>query len=268
MTMLDKHNLFAWCIVPYDSVKRSPMERANMLLELGINSYAYDWRIKHLPIMAEELRVMRRKNIQLKGVWFWLSGNRNDYFDDPNEVILNTLKNQNISTDLWIGIPEKYFNNYTDEERLIKAVKLIDYTYKRAKEIGCTISLYNHGGWYGDPKNQIKIIERLRYNDIGIIYNFHHAHNEIDAFKENILLMKKYLQAVNINGMRVDGPKILTVGEGDKEQYLIQDLISSGYDGSIGILGHVENADVKVILENNLKGLEKIKQTLKLKETL
>lgn len=268
MTMLDKDNLFAWCIVPYDSVKRSPMERANMLLELGIKSYAYDWRTEHLSVMDKELKVMKEKGIQLKGVWFWLSGNGKDYFDEQNEIILHNLKNQHINTDLWIGIPEEYFNDFDDSQKLNNSIKLIDYTYKRAKEIGCTISLYNHGGWFGNPQNQIKIIENLGYEDIGMIYNFHHAHDQIDYFQENIKIMKKYLRAVNINGMRVEGPKILTVGEGNKELFLIQILISSGYDGSIGILGHVENADVKVILENNLKGLERIKQTLILKETI
>lgn len=263
MNVLEKENLFAWCIIPYDSLDRTPTERAEMLLELGISSYAYDWRSEHLPIMEEELRIMKEKKIKLKGIWFWLQGSNNSYFDENNELIISTLKKLNISTDIWIGIPEDYFESFDDLQKIDKAVEIICYTYKRAKEIGCTISLYNHGGWFGNPKNQINIIEKLGYNDIGIIYNFHHAHDQIDEYQENIVLMKKYLRAVNINGMKINGPKILPVGDGDTEQQMIQDLISIDYNGPIGILGHVENVDVKEILMKNLIGLEKIKNKLK-----
>src|SRR5688572_17532915 len=42
-----KENLVAWCIVPFDSQKRSPEERAAMLEKLGIKRLAYDWRVEH-----------------------------------------------------------------------------------------------------------------------------------------------------------------------------------------------------------------------------
>ena len=33
---------------------------------------------------------------------------------------------------------------------------------EEARNIGCTVALYNHGGWFGEPDNQIAIIGRLR----------------------------------------------------------------------------------------------------------
>ncbi len=263
MTILENENLFAWCIIPYDSLNRSPIERVEMLKELGIQSYAYDWRTQHLEFMHQELEIMKQSNIKLKGVWLWLDVKGDLYFDENCEVIFRTLKDQNVKTDIWIGIPEDYFNKFDEANKLVKAVEIIGYSYFRAKEIGCTISLYNHGGWFGNPKNQIKIIEELGVKDVGIIYNFHHAHDQLDKYEENIELMKKYLRAVNINGMIETGPKILPVGEGDREAQMIKDLISTGYNGPIGILGHVENTDVRLILEKNLKGVELINSYLR-----
>jgi len=52
------------------------------------------------------------------------------------------------------------------------------------------------------------------------------------------------------------------VGDGDEEVNMLKQLIASGYQGPIGILGHLENVDVKDILRGNLEGVEKIKAQL------
>ena len=42
-----------------------------------------------------------------------------------------------------------------------------------AYAIGCSVALYNHGGWFGEPPNQIEIIEKLRIlgvTNAGIVY--------------------------------------------------------------------------------------------------
>ena len=70
--------------------------------------------------------------------------------------------------------------------------------------------------------------------------------------------MVPYLSTVNINGMRKDGPKILTVGRGDYEEDMIKILIEKGYDGPWGILGHVEERDVKEVLLENMEGLKNL----------
>ena len=74
--------------------------------------------------------------------------------------------------------------------------------------------------------------------------------------------MLPYLSAVNINGMRAEGPKIITLGEGDRELEMLRIIRDSGYQGPIGILGHTEGEDIRVVLERNLAGLEKLKSQL------
>ena len=58
--------------------------------------------------------------------------------------------------------------------------------------------------------------------------------------------------------MRAEGPKILPIGKGNLEKDMIDVLENKGYHGPYGILGHIEEADVKIVLERNLKGLKSI----------
>lgn len=253
--LFSKQNLVAWCVVPFDKMKRTPAERAEMLKDLGITQLAYDWREEHLPTMEEEIRTLRKNNIKLKSVWFWVNGGAQDVLDEANHFILKTLKDNNVKTELWLSFNDRFFSELSDAEKLKKAVSAIGEINRRAKEIGCTLHLYNHGSWFGEPANQISIIKSLGANDIRMVYNFHHARHQISDFPRLLDIMKPYLSTVNINGMKENGPMILTVGQGDKELRMLQQLKNSGFKGSIGILSHVDDQDAKVVLAQNIEGL-------------
>ena len=75
-------------------------------------------------------------------------------------------------------------------------------------------------------------------------------------------LMMPYLNTVNINGMNAEGPKILTVGDGKSEKQMLSLLKASGFEGNIGIIGHLEEEDVRLVLERNIEGLEEIAENL------
>ena len=257
MDLFSRENLVAWCIVPYDNQNRTPLERADMLNELGLSHFAYDWRPEHLPSFSEEIHVMREHHVEIYAVWFWISGEGKGLLDANNQVILKILDENQVQTRLWVSFSDMFFNGLSDSEMFKKAKDAVEQLYKRADEIGCTIALYNHGGWFGDPVNQIRIIQELE-KDIGIVYNFHHAHAQIDKFPQLLNAMLPYLETVNINGMSKDGPKILTVGQGENELEMLKALASSGYQGAIGILGHVKDGDVKDVLEENLTGLDSL----------
>jgi sugar phosphate isomerase/epimerase len=253
-----KDNLYAWCIVPYDTVHRTPEQRAVMLKEIGITSMAWDWRAVHLPILKEEIATLAHHAIALRSVWFWVDGGSGNIIDDANESILRTLAETNTHTELWVSFPGEYFAGLPDSQKTQKAVKTIRFIYERARAIGCTVALYNHGDWFGEPANQVKVIEALGARDIGLIYNFHHAHEQIDQFEDLLRIMKPYLRSVNLNGMRKEGPKILPIGEGNRELDMLTKLRASGITCSLGILGHVEEADARVVLQNNLEGLKRL----------
>ena len=70
--------------------------------------------------------------------------------------------------------------------------------------------------------------------------------------------MMPHLWTVNLNGMRKDGPKILTIGKGDRELEMLNILKASKFAGNIGIIGHLEEEDAKQVLARNLKGLKSL----------
>ena len=104
--------------------------------------------------------------------------------------------------------------------------------------------------------------------DVGIVYNFHHAHQQVKQFPQLLSKMLPYLKTVNLNGMNVAGPKILTIGQGDEEAGMLKVLKDSGYTGSLGIICHIETEDAKVVLERNLAGLKSLLQTMGEEEAL
>ncbi len=256
--LFNKENLVAWCVVPFDSAERTPEERADMLKELGFTQFAYDWRLKHLATFPNEIKALHEHGIKLTSVWLWIDTDSGKILDDANEQLLDIIRRNNVKTDFWLGFSNKHFEGLTDEQKLEKAVASVTYIEARAKELGCTISLYNHGDWFGEPANQVKIIEKLGSKDVGIVYNFHHAHLQVREFPNLLSQMLPYLRTVNLNGMRVAGPKILTIGEGDEEASMLKTLKDSGYNGLIGIICHIETEDAKVVLERNLNGLKSI----------
>ncbi|HLT71748.1 MAG TPA: hypothetical protein VKZ75_03820 [Cyclobacteriaceae bacterium] len=256
--LFEKDNLVAWCVVPFDSTERTPEERAQMLHELGFSKFAYDWRLKHLDSFTEEVNALKKNGIEMSSVWFWINGEPGKVIDDVNERILGMIRDNNIKTELWVSFNNSYFEGLDDEGKLDKAVSAVRYIRDRAQELGCTVALYNHGDWFGEPGNQVKIIEKLGTGDVSIVYNFHHARHQVERFPELLQMMMPYLSTINLNGMRPDGPMILPLGQGDLELGMLKTLKASGYDGAIGILGHVEDADVRVILDGNLQGLKSL----------
>jgi sugar phosphate isomerase/epimerase len=255
----DMKNFYAWCIVPFDSKNRTPEQRIEMLKQLGFTAYAYDWREHHLPEMAKELRLAAENGIQVTAVWMWLD--KNDAAGNlsaNNQKVLQALAETGTKTQIWVSFPEDYFNELNDEEKLEEAAEIISYVSLEAEDLGCSVGLYNHGGWFGRPENLVSIIESMPKVDLGIVFNFHHAHDMISQFPELVKVMKPYLWAVNLNGMNPAGPKILTIGKGSKESEMVAALEENGYHGPYGILGHIEDADVEKVLKANLEGLRKI----------
>jgi len=80
----------------------------------------------------------------------------------------------------------------------------------------------------------------------------------LDEYEELINLALPYLWSVNLNGMRKNGPKILTIGEGDREVQMLEYLTEKGFDGPYGVLCHIKTEDAKVVLQRNIEGLKKL----------
>ncbi|MBT8189919.1 MAG: AP endonuclease, partial [Bacteroidia bacterium] len=175
-----------------------------------------------------------------------------------NEELFRIIDSINLKTTFWLSFSNNYFQDLDQEKSMEKATELVDFICAKAADLDCKVALYNHKGWFGSPYNQIKLIKALPQWHLKMVYNFHHAHDYINDFTTIARLIQPYLVAVNLNGMEKDGAKIHPLGEGNLERDMISILINEGFNGPWGLLGHVENEDVQIVLERNLHGLEKL----------
>ena len=259
-SIYSKNNLFAWCVVPFDSTNRTPAERVQLLKDLGFQSYAYDWRQEHLPTAMEEWALAKKSKLGINAIWIWIDKNNDTpkKLSDDNLKVLDYVKQSGLKTQVWVGFNGNYFEGLSEQVKVEKGVEILKALHDKVEPIGCKIALYNHGDWFGEPSNQVKVIEASGFTDVGIVYNFHHAHEQLDRYQQIVDEALPYLWAVNLNGMKENGPKILPIGSGDREGEMMTYLQKVGFKGQIGILGHVEDADVAVILKQNLDGLKTV----------
>ena len=255
-----KENLVAWCIVPFDAMDRSPAERADMLVDLKLQRVAYDWREKHVAEFEDEILQYKKHGLEYFAFW------------DYHEKAFELFKKYDLNPQIWKTNPSP--GSGSQSEKVLQAAEILLPLADKAAGIGSKFGLYNHGGWGGEPENLVAVCKFLRRNGFehtGIVYNFHHAHENIETFEEDLEKMKPFLLCINLNGMlsselvneETHENKILPVGSGKKEAEMIRIIIESGYEGPIGILGHIKTQDVAVSLQNNIEGLENVIENLK-----
>jgi sugar phosphate isomerase/epimerase len=243
-----RENLVAWCIVPFDAKKRGPKERVEMLQRLGITRVAYDWRANHVPQWDEEMERYNKAGIELVGFW------------DFNDAALELMKRHKIKTQFWVMMAAQ---GKDQTEMVETAARQIEGIARKAGQAGCTVALYNHGGWGGEPENQIAVIELLRtrgIRNVGICYNLHHAHHRMKDFAAVLKNILPYLWCLNLNGMK-QGADILPIGQGEDDLGILKTIVQSGYRGPIGILNH-RDIDAEEGLKQNIEGLKKLAKQL------
>jgi sugar phosphate isomerase/epimerase len=244
-------NLIAWCIVPFDAKKRGPAERVEMLRKLGFTKYAYDWRAEHLRTFDEEVELLKKAKIELTAVWFPAN------LGPEARKLLVVIKKHEVKPQLWVTMGE--VPGQDQAAKVNAAARIIKPVAEEAAKLGCTVALYNHGGWFGEPENQIAVIETLKLMNVGIVYNQHHGHDHLERFPALLKKMKPHLLALNLNGSTKGGDKagkkILPLGAGELDVKLLTAIRASGYTGPIGILGHTQD-DAAERLADNLDGLK------------
>lgn len=242
--------LAAWCIVPFDAKKRSPKERAEMLVRLGLKRCAYDWRGHHVVEFEDEILQYRKHGIEFFAFW------------GEHDKAFELFKKYDLHPQIWrtLGSPK----SGSLDEMVKSAADSMEDLAKRTAELDCKLGLYNHGGWGGEPANLVAVCQDLHkrgYEHVGIVYNWHHGHGHIDDWGDSLALMKPWLHCLNLNGMNTGAkPKILTIGHGEHESTMLDAVIRSGYDGPISILDHQAHLDAEIALRNNLDGLEWLKK--------
>ncbi len=249
-----KDNLAAWCIVPFDSKKRSPEDRAAMVAKMGVRKIAYDWRAEHVQEFEREIVAYQKNGLEMFAFW--------GVHDDA----LRLFEKYKIHPQLWVMLRVA---GDTQEAKVEAAATGLLPTLEKAKKLGCKVGVYNHGGWGGEPENMVAVCEYLKSkhgtDNVGIVYNLHHGHSHLSRLPAALAAMKPWLLCLNLNGMDPNGDqrgrKILPIAVGTEDVNVTKLVRDSGYNGPIGILNHTgEDAEARLL--DNLDGLAAVVQSV------
>lgn len=238
-----------------------------MLQRMGFKTFAYDWRGVDISDFEQEILTMRDHGIGLCAWWMPPT------FDETSRRIVDLIVKHDTGTDLWItGGGEPATDPDEQQRRLDEYTERLRPTVEAAAEAGVRVGLYNHGGWYGRPANQLQLIERfaaMGHGHVRMVFNLHHGRGELDDLAEQLEQMKPHLIAFNLNGTaerlptdHTQGPHILPVGEGGRDVALLRTLVASGWCGPVGILCHTDRVDAEQRLADNLDGVAWVKAQL------
>ena len=256
-----KTNLHAWAFEEYDAVSRSPAERAQVLETVGLTKAGYVGRnVERMKEFDAYVAGYHARKIELVAVWTPV--NTDLPLQEPQiQMFLEAVERHQLRIQWWVTLEQL---KQGGEQTVEKAVTIVRSLNAEAARRGLRLALYGHGrdSWFTQPENQLDIIRRLPPGDasaaVGIAYNFHHAHSQLDRFATLFPKMLPHLMAVNLNGMRAEGPMILPIGEGDREQEMISVIHKSGYRGPVGVLHHQRTMDAATGLGTNIAGLRRI----------
>jgi sugar phosphate isomerase/epimerase len=257
-----KSNLHAWAFEEYDPSPRTPSERAQLLKTLGLTRAGYVGRnVSRMKEFDAYVEAYRQHAIELVAVWTPV--NTEAPLEEPHiRMFLEAVARHKIRPQWWITL--ELFTKVTDDRGVDRAVTLLRPLIAEATRHGLRVGVYGHGrdSWFTQPENEIAIVERLATSSgkppVGIAYNFHHAHSQLDRFAAVYPKMAPHLIAVNLNGMKPEGPMILPINEGTHEQEMIAIIHRSGFRGPVGVLHHQRTTDPAVVLRKNIDGLRDI----------
>ena len=257
--IFDKANIAALWIVPYDAKKRGPEERAQMLQELGVTKFAYDWRAEHVPTFNAEIEAMQKHGIEITAWWY----------PSRKPEILDAIKSHGIHPQLWV-CGSRSITTTNDSERIEAEAARIRPIAEDAAELDCKVGLYNHREpWFEEQDHQIAIIDRLRSDgvtNVGIVFNFHHWRGSLADFPALFKRIQPYLIAVNLNGMKADTtqyPGVRYIGSDESELAMIRVVEASGWRGPVGVIHERGNLDAAEGIKRNLEGLEWVQKELR-----
>ena len=236
-----------------------------MLERLGFKHFAYDWRPKDIPTFDAEIVALQKHKIDLMAWTFY-----GDPTHDPvAQATLEIFKRHQVHPQLWVwagGAPTK--TPEEQEQRVQQQADWIKSIVDLAAPYGCKVELYNHNNWFGVEENELAIIDRLKelgVTDVGMVYNFSHAHdalhNDTTHFPELWKKMQPHVVAVNVTGL---GPwnQIIYLTQGDHELDMMRTIQESGWTGPVGLIAE-KGGDAEVTLRNYMIGLDWLAAELK-----
>lgn len=258
---LDAAPLLAWGLLRHDAGQRSPAERAILLDDLGIRNIALDWRYDDLGRLDTEWSALRARKIGMTALWAPVSLTPAN--DTHLDLLFDFIERRGLQLALWSTLiyPPDFYD-WVDSKKLALTCEAMTRLAERAGKLGCTVSLYNFDGWFGQPNVLAKIAERSGRSNMGIVYNFHHAQGDTTDFAQHVAAMRPFLAAVTISGVHREKGPPLPFGQGDLEFAMLKALLDGGYRGPLALACHDARIDAAATLKQGLEGMGRFKTSL------
>ncbi|WP_084079348.1 phosphotransferase [Demequina sp. NBRC 110057] len=259
-------------IVAYDLPDRTPTQRARMLHRMGLTRIVWDWREEHTLAFHEELDALAAHDVTVTGLWCPMPLPADDselgLIDPHVRVHLDEMTRRGLTPDLWTcvefgdeGRPER-LGTWVQREQVTRVASHLEPLTRRAADAGMRVALTNHLGWFGEPENQIEVIEELAgrgLTNVGLAYQLQHGHSHVDRFDSLMETMRPHLLSLALSGVDADavetGRKILPWGAGRLDRRLAHAVMRSGWHGQLAVQGHSAD-DAHDRLLDSIEGVE------------
>lgn len=260
---LDTAPLHAWGAVRNDVIGRDPETRATMIRKQGIKRVAIDWRYVHLETLDRELAALRAREIAAIALWAPIS--LVPLNDAHLDLLFGFIEHNRLQITLWTTLMHPHdIDEWVESKKLDLTSEAVGRLADRAARLGCSVALYNYDGWFARPPSLRKIVAAANRPNVGIVYNFHHAHADVAEFGSHIAAMLPMLAAVNLGGITAGPP--LPFGKGKHDFSMLAALLDAGYGGPLGITCYDAQADAVDTLSQSLAGLAAFRRALERRE--
>ena len=275
-TSAQRARIAAARIVAYDAPDRTPDQRAAMLTRVGLTRIVWDWREEHALRFAPELDALERHGIAIVGLWCPMplphpgepeARAALGVVDPHVRAQVEQLRRRALTPDLWTcvefgeeGTPAR-LAPAIQRDRVRRVADHLEPLVRLAEDASMRVSLTNHLGWFGEPENQVEVIDELasrELTNVRIAYQFQHGHHHAHRFQDVLDVMRPHLGSIALSGVDPDGiqtgRKILPWGAGRMDRKLAHLVMASGWEGQIAVQGHSVD-DVEPRLLDSLEGI-------------
>ncbi|HEY0594681.1 sugar phosphate isomerase/epimerase family protein [Sphingopyxis sp.] len=245
-------------------MRRDPEARAEMLHRRGLRRIAIEWRYAQLGTLDQELSASIARGIVATALWVPISlVPLNDVHLD---ILFGFIERNELRLALWTTLMHPHdIDEWVESKKLDLTCEAVSRLADRASKLGCSVALYNHDGWFAQPSSLCKIVATARRPNVGIVYNFHHAHADAPEFRSHVVSMLSSLKAVNLGAAKAGAPAAF--GEGEHDFAMLSTLLEMGYCGPLGLTCYDAKADAADTLTRSLAGLANFRRSLEKRQT-
>ncbi|WP_062205428.1 phosphotransferase [Demequina salsinemoris] len=261
----------------FDAIDRDAAAHAAMLRGLGLTRVIWDRFDEDPGSRVTALDALRREGIALDGIW---APHPLPDLGEPEYAsrfgivpaglrsLLDIATRRGLSPDIWAPIafdPPGAPAPLSDRGHQVEVERAADHLtplVRLAHTHRLCVVLTNHGGWAGEPRTMLDIVDALArrgLKNVGIGLQLHHAQHHAADLDETLTMLGDSLVAIVVSGVdagaELSGRLVLPFGAGSRDRWVSHVLVDSGWNGRV-VVHAVGHDDAGARLADSIEGLE------------